>query len=333
MILLSSLLGTSDHVAPPTDSSVTQSKSDSNNSNQAIVNGTKAINQQLKIIVKQNQYEFEFPVEDNIFIIDFIIKCEGFWTGIHHKFRLNIPLNYPFTFPTVHCLESERSYHPNIQKSDGSICSNILSTEGWKAMYTLTDICTALSAMFLTPNWEHSLNQDVFISYHDNRPDFFHKLRLLGALNNEISLSYSTAISEEHSPKSAVEGTTNSKEKKMSTRASKIKSILPSVSMISDIFVSKKKGTADFVEGVTGINISDSKSIKDDNHDKEDKDDKNKNKNKKENSLPTSSSSWFKSEQIRNEKNKLTSEYCELSSISETYSMVRIELQTHRYLF
>ena len=305
-------------MAPLTNPSVTQSKIDSNNPNQAIINGAKAINQHLKILTKQNQYEFEFPVEDNIFIIDFIIKCEGLWKGINHKFRLNVPLNYPFTFPAIQCLESERSYHPNIQKSDGSICLNILSTEGWKAMYTLTDICIALSGMFLTPNWEHSLNQDVFTSYHDNRPDFFHKLKLLGALNNEKSLSYSTDISEEHSSKSSLDITTNIKEKKMSTRNSKKKSILSSVTDVSDIFVSKTKETADFVKGVTGIKISESKNLKDDIHDKN-------NKNKKDSSLPTSSSSSFKSERMNDKKNiDLPLENYELTSISETYCMVSI---------
>ena len=73
--IIITILGTSDGMAPLMNPSVTQSKIDPTNPNQAIINGAKAINQHLKILTKQNQYEFEFPVEDNIFIIDFIIKC------------------------------------------------------------------------------------------------------------------------------------------------------------------------------------------------------------------------------------------------------------------
>ena len=145
------------------------------------VMGTRAVSRDLKILFKQKKFEIELPNEDNIFEVDLIIKCLGKWEGIVHRFRAEIPSNYPFTFPVINCLESEKSFHPNIQPSDGSVCLGILTSEGWKAMFSLTDVCTALSNMFLTPNWEHSLNQEVFELFHDNKNAFDDRLRSLGA--------------------------------------------------------------------------------------------------------------------------------------------------------
>ena len=145
------------------------------------VMGTRAVTRDIRILHKQKKFEIELPNEDNIFEVDLIIKCLGKWEGIVHRFRAKIPSNYPFTFPLISCLESEKSFHPNIQPSDGSVCLGILTSEEWKAMYSLSDVCTALSDMFLSPNWEHSLNQEAFELFHDNKNAFHDRLRSLGA--------------------------------------------------------------------------------------------------------------------------------------------------------
>jgi ubiquitin-protein ligase len=145
-----------------------------------VVIGTRAVTRDLKILFKQKRFEIELPNEDNIFVVDLIIKCLGNWEGIIHRFRATIPSNYPFTFPLINCLESEKSFHPNIQTSDGSVCLGILTSEEWKAMYSLSDVCTALSDMFLYPNWEHSLNQEVFQLFHDDKKGFHDRIRSLG---------------------------------------------------------------------------------------------------------------------------------------------------------
>ena len=144
-----------------------------------MIMGSRAINRDLKALFKQNVFETELPDEDNIFVIDLIIKCGGNWEGMTHKFRTKIPSNYPFSYPTITCLESEKTLHPNIQPSDGSVCLGILSSEQWKAMFSLTDVCAALSSMFLSPNWEHSLNQEAFQLFHDNKIEFDRRLKAI----------------------------------------------------------------------------------------------------------------------------------------------------------
>lgn len=144
-----------------------------------MIMGSRAINRDLKVLFKQNVFETELPDDDNIFIIDLVIKCGGNWEGMTHKFRAKMPVNYPFSYPLITCLESERTLHPNIQPSDGSVCLGILSSEQWKAMFSLTDICSALSSMFLSPNWEHSLNQEAFQLFHDNKIEFDRRLRAI----------------------------------------------------------------------------------------------------------------------------------------------------------
>ena len=171
-------------VPGPTPSS--SSTATATTSASGIIVGTKAVNRDVKQLLKQNLYEIEFPNEDNIFEIDLIIKCEGDWEGIEHKFRAKIPPNYPFSFPTITCLDSEKAFHPNIQPSDGSICLGILTSEEWKAMYTLTDICAAISGMFRVPNWDHSLNQEAFELFHDKKGLFYSQLKALGATGSFI---------------------------------------------------------------------------------------------------------------------------------------------------
>lgn len=321
-----SSLGTSD-ILKCTTAVQPQSSSgiNSTNSNQTMIKGTRAINRDVKVIMKQNLYDFEFPNEDDIFIIDFNIKCGGLWKGLNHKFRFNIPINYPFTSPTVICLHSEKSYHPNIQKSDGSICLNLLNAEGWKAMYTLTDICSALSGMFLTPNWEHSLNQDVFISYHDNKSAFFGNLKLLGASYTEDIKEHSADMSKEHSLETSAEDSSelatemiksDKVEVKRSTRNSirnhltTVRSLIaPAVSAasvaISSIKSTKKNYSTDLVQGgVDGIKIC---GVKND-------------ENIKKNSSAVMSSSH--NDKIMN-KIVMSDDNCELNTISETFTMVR----------
>lgn len=149
--------------------------------------GVRAINRDMKALVKQNLFEFELPNEDDIFTIDLNIKCGGMWEGMSHKFRAKIAVNYPFSHPMISCLEAEKTFHPNIQSTDGSICLEILSSEGWKPMYTLTDVCVALTSMFISPNWDHYLNQECFDLFSQNKGEFHSRLVNLGS---QISYNY-----------------------------------------------------------------------------------------------------------------------------------------------
>jgi ubiquitin-protein ligase len=46
-------------------------------------------------------------------------------------YRAQIPVNYPFSHPVITCLNAEKSFHPNIQPTDGSICMGLLTSEGY----------------------------------------------------------------------------------------------------------------------------------------------------------------------------------------------------------
>ena len=226
--------------------------------------GSRAINRDLKALFKQNIFETELPDEDNIFVIDLIIKCGGNWEGITQKFRTKIPLNYPFSYPSVTCLESEKTLHPNIQPSDGSVCLGILSSEQWKAMFSLTDVCSALSSMFTNPNWEHSLNQEAFQLFHDNKIEFDRRLR---AIRN-ISTSDKEVKTEAAVPNDAtsevlsvdtVEAKTSTNENDSPKGGGKIVSKKQKkAGTTSEIPSDPKKGSAATIcaSGVNGIDIN-----------------------------------------------------------------------------
>lgn len=235
-------------------STSTSSSSTTSASSSGIIVGTRAINRDVKLLLKQKLFEIDFPSEDNIFEIDLVIKCGGDWEGIVHKFRAKVPTNYPFSYPIITCLESEKAFHPNIQTSDGSICLGILTSEEWKAMYTLTDICNAISSMFFVPNWDHSLNQEAFELFHDNKEEYYRRLRALGATLSSTDtcekkgLDTSSGKEEEH-----VDGIANSAvEESSSVRKACVPKKKPSKKGSGS---SKSAPLSQCIEGVTGIQI------------------------------------------------------------------------------
>jgi ubiquitin-protein ligase len=237
------------NMAVPTSSS--SSSPTASTSASGIIVGTKAVNRDVKQLLKQQLFELDFPSEDNIFEIDLTIKCEGDWEGMEHTFRAKIPPNYPFSFPTITCLESERAFHPNIQPSDGSICLGILTSEEWKAMYTLTDICAAISGMFRVPNWDHALNQEAFELFHDKKDQFYRRLKALGATNPLVELVELAGTEKEEESgggkvSAATEVTSGSK------KASKKKNNKKSPA------ISKSAPLSQCIEGVKSVHIDES---------------------------------------------------------------------------
>jgi ubiquitin-protein ligase len=230
-------------MAVPTSSS--SSSPTATTSASGIIVGTKAVNRDVKQLLKQQLFEIDFPSEDNIFEIDLIIKCEGDW---EHTFRAKIPPNYPFSFPTITCLESERAFHPNIQPSDGSICLGILTSEEWKAMYTLTDICAAISGMFRVPNWDHALNQEAFELFHDKKDQFYCRLKALGATNPLVELAESGKEEESGGGKVSASAEVTSGSKKASKKKNNKKNPV----------ISKSAPLSQCIEGVKSVHIDES---------------------------------------------------------------------------
>jgi ubiquitin-protein ligase len=218
-------------------------------STSGIIVGTKAVNRDVKQLLKQQLFAIDFPFEDNIFEIDLTIKCEGDWEGIEHTFRAKIPPNYPFSFPTIICLESEAAFHPNIQPSDGSICLGILTAEEWKAMYTLTDICGAISGMFRVPNWDHALNQEAFELFHDKKDQFYRRLKALGATNPLVETAGTETEEESGDGKvSAAAAEVTSGSKKASKKKNNKKNPV----------TSKSAPLSQCIEGVKSVHIDES---------------------------------------------------------------------------
>ena len=145
----------------------------------------------------------ELPDDDDLFTIHLLLKCSGMWQGMKHKFILKLPPNYPFTHPTIHVLDSDRSFHPNIQVSDGSICSKLLTSEGWKSTCTLTDVVLSVQALFDSPDWDHALNLEALEMYQRNKEEFLSKLVSLGAQPTEGKGAAATGSSSSGSSSSS----------------------------------------------------------------------------------------------------------------------------------
>jgi len=122
---------------------------------------------------------FEIPPPDpnNLFFQEItIIPPEGYWKNCHYKFRCQLPKNYPFAPPSLHC--DTLIYHPNIDLS-GNVCITILKEDGkltgWTVQRSLSDVLFGLLTLFSDPNPADPLNEEASNLLAKN-PEEFKKL-------------------------------------------------------------------------------------------------------------------------------------------------------------
>lgn len=82
---------------------------------------------------------------------------EGPYRGARYLFDVEVPADYPYHPPRVHC--ATPVFHPNIDL-EGHVCLNILR-EDWTPAQNLSCVLLGLLFLFLEPNPTDPLNRDA----------------------------------------------------------------------------------------------------------------------------------------------------------------------------
>lgn len=97
-----------------------------------------------------------FPDPDDIMHFNVAVRpAEGLWKGAEIKFRIDIPLTFPYDPPKATC--DTLVYHPNIDY-EGHVCLNILRAD-WVPVLNLGSVLFGLMTLFLEPNPDDPLNR------------------------------------------------------------------------------------------------------------------------------------------------------------------------------
>jgi ubiquitin-protein ligase len=136
----------------------------------------KTVNRQLKELTKKNVYEFSLPDEDSFQRIHVNINAKGMWDGLSTEFQILISSNYPLSPPTVKCLKIYETFHPNVDPKDGSVCMHLITSDQWREVNTLTDVCIAIEDIFINPNFDHSLNHEALELFEKDIDIFKNKI-------------------------------------------------------------------------------------------------------------------------------------------------------------
>jgi len=120
---------------------------------------------------KQPWAKVELAKDDNLF--DWRADIAGpdktpFEKGTF-KIEIAIPTEYPFKPPKVKF--QTKIYHPNV-KSDGSFCTDILTTEGWSPQLKISNVLMTIYQLLQEPNPDNPLEADIAQQFKTDRTAF-----------------------------------------------------------------------------------------------------------------------------------------------------------------
>jgi len=134
---------------------------------------SKRLQKELKEFIDQpnNWSKVDLANEDNLFL--WKAELSGpektpYEKGVF-KLEIDIPTDYPFKPPKVKFLT--KIYHPNV-KSDGSFCTDILTTDGWSPQIKITQVLLTIKQILVEPNVDHPLEAEIAQQFKTDRNAF-----------------------------------------------------------------------------------------------------------------------------------------------------------------
>jgi ubiquitin-protein ligase len=97
----------------------------------------------------------------------FSVKAEAahVYAGAVFMTLVQFPDNYPFVPPSI--LVLNRVYHPNVDIDTGELHMDLLTSENWKPVFTLSSIIFAIELTLLEPNFnftpKNAVNEEMVI--------------------------------------------------------------------------------------------------------------------------------------------------------------------------
>lgn len=107
------------------------------------------------------------------FKVKYKTEKDSLWYPGVYEFSFQIPDDYPFISPKVHC--NTKIYHPNID-FDGNVCLNILK-EDWKPTLTIPAVIAGVYFLFYDPNPKDPLNHTAADLMREDSNKFINKVK------------------------------------------------------------------------------------------------------------------------------------------------------------
>ena len=121
----------------------------------------KRINGELKKLYAENLPNITAKlIHDDIFKWEAtIIGPSGTpYEGGRFRLSINLPKDYPFKPPKIKFISI--IYHPNVSKTGGNICLDILSSK-WSPALNITKVLLSISSLLSEPNASDPLNGEA----------------------------------------------------------------------------------------------------------------------------------------------------------------------------
>ncbi len=138
----------------------------------------KRLQLEYKNIMKRKPSEFEvWTIADDIF--NWGAKIKGpenspYEDGVF-ELKISFPSNYPFKPPKISFVT--KIWHPNISKTSGEICLDILKTGRWSAVLKVPQILLSIVSLLTDPNAGDPLNSEAGSMYRKDLESYNEKVR------------------------------------------------------------------------------------------------------------------------------------------------------------
>ena len=144
----------------------------------------KRIEKDLKQLYKTKKFKVIIPNESELNVIQIQFKGpkDSVYEKSYFRLRVEIPDGYPYKSPSV-CFMN-KIYHPNVEKTSGSICLDVLNTK-WSPLYELKNIVEwMVPGLLKEPNPDDPFNTEAASLYENDIDEYNEKVQQVMRLNS-----------------------------------------------------------------------------------------------------------------------------------------------------